>query len=114
MLTFKKYLICLLFNSAESDHIQSYLKDSDSPFQLTDLNDHNLLTYWSKWSQLTDVGFPLPLKSWMNNQRSQTSGRMTELTINKNYTLNSTFGITILSGCAVKKAIFQEISLVLK
>lgn len=61
-----------MFNLAESDHMQSNLNDSNFPFQFIDIND-----------QSTDVAFILLLKSWMNNQRSQTSERLTDLAINK-------------------------------
>lgn len=61
-----------MFNLAESDHMQSNLNDSNFSFQFIDIND-----------QSTDVAFILLLKSWMNNQRSQTSERLTDLAINK-------------------------------
>lgn len=64
--------ILINVNLAESDHMQSNLNDSNFPFQFIDIND-----------QSTDVAFILLLKSWMNNQRSQTSERLTDLAINK-------------------------------
>lgn len=61
-----------MFNLAEFDHMQSNLNDSNFPFQFININD-----------QSTDVAFILLLKSWMNNQRSQPSERLTDLAINK-------------------------------
>lgn len=62
-----------MFNLAESDKMQSNFNDSNFSFQFIDIKDQN-----------TDVAFILLLKSWMNNQRSQTSERLTDLAINKN------------------------------
>lgn len=67
------------------------------------------LIYWPKGPKFTDMAFLLLLKSWKNNQ-SQMSKRLTNLTINKNLNLKSTFEITALSRHTVKTQYYKGFS----